>query len=455
MPCRNRNGSYLKKALLAAAVAAFIQMPADLNARVLSGSITERKQNRKIESMLKSARKSYDSGKVQPAIDSYWKILELDPNETFAYLELGEVYVNLRIFDRAVELLEPGLNMAQREMDHDTICYYYCILTNAHLGLNQIGLANKTLIKAAEASPKNPMPRKVMGDIYLANDRIADAMKAYRKAVDLDPAYQPAVEKLGELVAKYGDQPPAKSADKSVIKEKAVKLPPSEARPQITKKAELAQPAADNSRPKPEPVASAKPAPEAKPVTQAVDETPIALPATTAMTTERPMPLSEPAAKKIDQPVGPRPVPVASNTAAEKPETAEKPAPKPVADINPGIKKPETASATTGTSPAAANSVVADASEIEGQLDKLLAGTAEEKSAAVSFFVKLEEKGLTEIEELLYDPDPEVRSLAVRTLPEFKAFNQRVKTMLQDASEDPDPMVLEEINKALENLNKL
>ncbi|MDD3146853.1 MAG: hypothetical protein PHD82_06085, partial [Candidatus Riflebacteria bacterium] len=102
MPCRNHTGSNLKKTLLAAAVAAFIHVPAlDLDARVLSGSVTERKQNRKIESMLKSARKNYDSGKVQPALDNYWKILELDPNETFAYLELGEIYVNLRIYDRA------------------------------------------------------------------------------------------------------------------------------------------------------------------------------------------------------------------------------------------------------------------------------------------------------------------------------------------------------------------
>ncbi|HMM61337.1 MAG TPA: hypothetical protein PKC25_14530, partial [Candidatus Rifleibacterium sp.] len=124
----NQNGSYLKKTLLAAAVAAFLSVPCVGDARVLAGSVTERKQNKKIESMLKSARKNADSGKVQKAIESYWKILELDPNETFAYLELGEVYVNLRIFDRALELLELGLTMAEREMDRDTVCYYYSIL---------------------------------------------------------------------------------------------------------------------------------------------------------------------------------------------------------------------------------------------------------------------------------------------------------------------------------------
>ncbi|EKD83211.1 MAG: TPR Domain containing protein, partial [uncultured bacterium] len=200
-----RPGSFLYRFIAAVAFCATLLLPQQVEARVLAGSVTERKTNRKIESMLKAARKNYDSGKVQVALDNYWKVLELDPQETFAYLELGEIYVGLRIYDRAIELLEPGLTMAQREMDKDTICYYFCILTTAHLALNQTGQANKTLIKAAEAAPKNPMPREILGDIYLANNRVADAIKAYKKALELDPNYQPAREKLGAVVAKHGE----------------------------------------------------------------------------------------------------------------------------------------------------------------------------------------------------------------------------------------------------------
>ena len=111
-----------------------------------------------------------------------------------------------------------------------------------------------------------------------------------------------------------------------------------------------------------------------------------------------------------------------------------------------------TATAQVAGSQTADAGMTASPAEIEAQIDKLLAGTPEEKSVAVSFFVKLGEKGLTEIEELLYDPDPEVRVLAVQTLPQFTAFAPRVKTMLQDASDDPDPIVIEEINKALQGL---
>jgi hypothetical protein len=78
----------LSVAIIAAGFAIPLLSPPPLQARVLSGSVTERKINRKITSMLKSARKSYDSGKVQQALDSYWKILELDPMKPLPILNL-------------------------------------------------------------------------------------------------------------------------------------------------------------------------------------------------------------------------------------------------------------------------------------------------------------------------------------------------------------------------------
>lgn len=377
-------------------------LPSEIHARVLSGSVTERKINRKINSMLNSARKSHDSGKIQPAIDTYWKILEIDPNETFAYLELGEIYVKLKIFDRAVELIEPGLTLANREMDRDTICYYYCILTEAYLGLGKTGEANKSLIKAAEASPKSPMPRKILGDIYLANNRIADAFKAYRKAVELDPDYAPAKEKLGELTATYGDQTHVKTRDKKAIAEKAVKLPAT------------------------------------KPVVKQPDA-----PAATTKAQEEASSNAVSNSDNEDQSI--IPMPVAETKAATQ---VERPRPAP-APVVPTVILSEKAAAEPA---AAVDPVDTDSSAIDEQIDKLLAGSAEDKSAATAFLVKLEEKGLNEVEELLYDSDPEVRIIAIRILPEFKAFDSRVRSMLKDASEDPDPAVIEEIKKALSNL---
>ena len=456
-----KTGSLFYKIFMVAAFCTVLLMPQQIEARVLSGSVTERKTNRKIDSMLKAARKNFDSGKVQVALDNYWKILELDPQETFAYLELGEVYVELRIYDRAIELLEPGLIMAQREMDKDTICYYFCILTNAHLALNQTGLANKTLIKAAEASPKNPMPRKILGDIYLANNRIADAIKAYKKAVELDPDYQPAKEKLGEVIAKYGANPQVRPKDRSEIAKKAVPLPAQ--KPAIGKilpvvaetagegdEEDSVEDGADEDGTDEEGADEESDEESGEDVGEDTDEDagddslaadvePLPLPVVAAKTAT-PAVTAAPAAVATES--APRPMPTAQTVApGTSPEPVAQPA---IASVS--------AQVVTDSKPANASAQTASAEEIENQIDKLLAGTPEDKKLATSFFLKLEENGLTEIEELLYDPDPEVRIIGIRTLSEFKAFTPRVKTMLNDALEDPDPEVLSEIQKVLEQL---
>lgn len=434
-----KTGSFFYKFMIAVAFCAVLLLPKHLEARVLAGSVTERKINRRIESMLKSARKNYDNGKVEVALNNYWKILEIDPQETFAYLELGEIYVSLRIYDRAIELLEPGLTMAQREMDKDTICYYYCILTTAHLELNQTGLANKTLIKAAEASPKNPMPREILGDIYLANNRIADAIKAYKKAIELDPYYQPAKEKLGAVIAQHGEQRQARPKDRSEIAKKAEKLPPQKATG-----------------------VRAQPAPAVAAVKAIAPVTPTPRPQAVVAATESENDeddeeefveisskhVDDSNEKAIPDDLIPLPLPTqpAKTTAAQ---TAPRPTP-----IAAPAKVAETPSSTTPATTQAASQTTLSASpeEIETQIDKLLAGTVEEKKAATDFFVKLEEKGLVEIEELLYDPDPEVRIIAIRAITQFKAFTQRVKSMLNDAAEDPDPSVVKELEKAITQL---
>jgi Tfp pilus assembly protein PilF len=384
-----------------------------IEARVLSGSRTERKMNRKIERLLKSARKQYDSGKVQESLDTYWKILEIDPQETFAYLELGEIYFDLRIYNRAIELLEPGTKAAEAEMDNETICHYYCVLTNAYVKSNKMGLASKALIKAAQASPKNPLPRKILGDIYLANNRIKSAYKAYKKALSFDPNYQPALEKIGELTTRYKIELSEPQSSKTAVK------------PAKTRKApvERATPRASEKSPPPK-VVKKDDDEGAESVEEAMED--------------RPMPMPS-AAAKTKEPLQTKPVSISA-----KP---------PVADATniaePVIALPGQQPAKTTT---AQNQPQASQEEIDNQLDKLLAGSIEEKKIATAFFVKLERKGLIEIEELLFDSDPEVRIIAVRTLSAFTGFKDRVKNILHDAIDDPDPEVQKEIQAALKSM---
>ncbi len=398
-------------------------------ARVLSGSRTERKMNKKIERLLNSARKQFDSQKVQQALDTYWKILELDPQETFAYLELGEIYHGLKIYDRAIELLEPGTKSAELEMDPETVCHYYCVLTQSYMELNQLGLASKALIKAAEASPKNPLPRKILGDIYLANNRFKSAYKAYKKALSFDPNYEPALEKIGELTTKFSNQLSAKTEESPLKKQPAEEKAASIPVPQPAGKPELSE---DSDREEDlKEVASSNNTDDAAP---SEEYELIALPTTgkpAQAGTPRPKP--EPAvAKKEEMP----------EVAVVTPGNTEKPS-KPAESV----KKAEDQAATQ-----TAGVSKPDQAVVEEQIDKLLAGSPEDKSAAVNFFVSLEDNGIVEVEELLYDSDPEVRTIAVRALGAFKKHKEKVSAILQDSQDDPDPEVKKEIENVLNSL---
>ena len=83
-------------------------------------------------------------------------------------------------------------------------------------------------------------------------------------------------------------------------------------------------------------------------------------------------------------------------------------------------------------------------------MEMFLAGNPTEREEAINYFINLGKPGLDEIEELIYDPNPNVRILAVRALPLFDDYKDDVKSILKEALEESsDSELAEEINKAL------
>ncbi len=415
--------------------------PPVLDAKIMSGSISEKKQNAKVAKMLTSARKSASKGKNQDAINTYWKILELDSQEPYAHLELGEIYKKLRIYDRSIEMLTSGLELGEKELDNNELCNYYCILTEAYIATHQQGLANKSLIKAAEISPRNPMPRKILGDIYLKNNRVANAAKAYKKALELDPYFDPATKALNELKLEYGDKLPKEDKDKDYIKKVAVKL---------------ADPNKDNNK--------TKPSEETKP--QDSESNKISTTADSSIkesnstdiesqtnTSSEEVDIND-TNENIDETEkivnDNRPIPVDAKELAKMAKEKEKKRKK--QDAN----KPKTAEEiekAMAEKEALMNSSQEEKSKNEEQnqhyLDMFLAGNPTEKEEALNYFINQGKPGLEQIEELIYDSDPNVRIMAIRALPLFDDYKEEVKIILDEASEDSTPEIVEEINKAL------
>ena len=387
--------------------------------------------------LLNTARKHVSKGKNQDAIDTYWKVLELDSHEPYAYLEIGELYKNLEIYDRSIEMLTSGLEIGEKELEPDTLCHYYCILTEVYSITNQQGLANKSLIKAAEIAPRNPMPRKILGDIYLKHNRIANAYKAYKKALELDPYYHPATLALNELKAEYGNQLPKEDKDKEYIKKVAVKLEPasSETKPKQVKTDKPQEKQSDEKVIQEETTsfetktaAVTKEEYETNPLQSAKEEKPI-------IKDERPLPLDSKELAKIESEKQKKKKKKDNNKT--KPQTAE--------EIEKAVsEKEQTASASPETT-----KPMSSKEKDQHNIELFLAGNPTQKEEAINYFINQGETGLYQIEELLYDSNPDVRLLAVRALPLFEDYKEEVKTILQDALEDSDPSIAEEIQKAL------
>ena len=383
------------------------------HARMLSGGVTEKKLARAVSKLLKKARKSYEKNKVKKAIDEYWKVLELDPQTSVAYLELGSIYIDLQIYDRAIELLEPGLEIAEGEMsDPDMLCEYFCILTNAYIESGQMGLASKSLIKAAQTAPQNPLPRKILGDIYITKNRIKDAIKAYKKALKLDPSFQPARDKLNEISAKHRALFIASTNSNKKPKKKK-RIAARKTSPEI-KKANSPKKLAPRPMPMPKPVKtlSKGPKPQVTP-----KPAPIPTPIQEKSTTDAPTPKEK----------------LTKSTNKEKTEEFIDP------EREAELKQQKQEEALIGSS-------------LEANIDKLLVGNEAEKAEALELLIELENKGIEAIEDLLYDSDPDVRIIAVNSLTKFKKHSKRVKEIIEDSVDDPDENVKKAVETALEEL---
>jgi tetratricopeptide (TPR) repeat protein len=408
-----RRCSQLKHLFAIVVFSFFMSLSFTAQARVLSGGVTEKKLARAVSKMLKKARKSYEKNKVKKAIDEYWKVLELDPQASIAYLELGSIYIELQIYDRAIELLEPGLEIAEDEIDDpDILCEHFCLLTNAYIETDQMGLASKSLIKAAQTAPKHPLPRKILGDIYVMKNRIKDAIKAYKKAIKLDPEFEPARIKLHELSEKHRAifiASTAKTGSKKPKKKRRTRKPRKPAQKIKTAKT----PKKLSPRPMPLPKPGKKPT---KPQTSPKPE-------------PRPMPLPKAAQSasstaKTD---------IAKTTAQN--ESKEFIDPEREAEL----KQQKQEEALINTS-------------MEANIDKLLVGNQDEKDEALEVLLTQGNKGIEAIEDLLYDSDPDVRLIAVNSLVKFKYHRKRVKEIIEDSVDDPDEDVKKAVEKALEEL---
>lgn len=117
------------------------------------------------------------------------RALEIDANNPGALFLLGRMLVVKRSFDEAEQALKKAIEVSPRSFSP------YSLLGSAYLGMERYDDAERIYNRAADVA--NTGERKQLagafgfegvGDGYMKKDRKADALRAYQRGLQLDPA---------------------------------------------------------------------------------------------------------------------------------------------------------------------------------------------------------------------------------------------------------------------------
>lgn len=141
------------------------------------------------------------------------KVLTFRPNYSAARNDLGVVYLDLKRWDNAIQQFKAVKDDLLYEQHDNAIIN----LGLAYLGKGDYLRAMEELNIVRSNDPRNPIVRVTIGRVLFAQDKTAQAIAEYRKALEAYPEYAAAHYYLGLALMK-GELAAARSAFREVVK---------------------------------------------------------------------------------------------------------------------------------------------------------------------------------------------------------------------------------------------
>lgn len=194
-------------------------------------------------------------GKIDQAVETFKKAIELQPGSTDSYIPLSRIYESKYGKDKSIELLQKGLKEAPESLAlYDELGYIYkdsgdldnaskvfqdaitkvqsnCDKANVArifegLGLvyydnKKFDLALETFNKALEQYPRSSTIYTNIGATYIAKGDIEKGITSLKTAIQLNPKDAVAHNNLGDILAQQG-----KISEAIIEFEKALKIDP-------------------------------------------------------------------------------------------------------------------------------------------------------------------------------------------------------------------------------------
>lgn len=126
------------------------------------------------------------------SIEKYQEILRKDPNSQ-VFAALADAYRELGLIDQAEKVARHGI---QR---HPSYVSGFVALGRILMAKESWKDAEFSLSKATSLSPENILAHQLLGQIYLAGNRPAEALRAYKMVLFLNPRHEKALKAVEKL----------------------------------------------------------------------------------------------------------------------------------------------------------------------------------------------------------------------------------------------------------------
>jgi tetratricopeptide (TPR) repeat protein len=149
----------------------------------------------KVQEHTEKAREFRIKGDSQNALKEQLKAVEANPNDDDSLMLLGGIYIELKQYDKAVEVLQKSTAINS----NNGSAYY--LLSWALGELNKDKEALEAIKKAVEIRPNEANYVLSLGGNYEETGDRKAAKESFEKALKLNPDYIPAMYRLGTLEA--------------------------------------------------------------------------------------------------------------------------------------------------------------------------------------------------------------------------------------------------------------
>ena len=118
--------------------------------------------------------KLYREGRIDEAIQAYKESLKLNPEDGSTYLMLGVLYEDKKAIEKAAHYFKKGESLYSHKID------FYNARGMVYFQGGKLDKAAIDVKEALEIDPKNPLSHFLLGSIYEAEDRFAEAVTQYQ-----------------------------------------------------------------------------------------------------------------------------------------------------------------------------------------------------------------------------------------------------------------------------------